>query len=259
MARTLSGVNTMRLTGRTALVTGSTDGIGAGVAHALAAEGAHVIVTGRSAPRGGEVIDRIAADGGRADFVRADLAGGLSALRTLTDEATSIAGGHLDILVNNAALLIRPGPTADVDEELIDAALTVNIKSVFLLTGLIAPTMAARGHGAIVNMGSINGLIGMSGSALYGLTKAAIHSLTKYWAAEYGPHGVRVNTVAPGPTLTARNERIKDLLAPMLAGLPSARASTLAEVAAAVVFLASDDAANVHGATLSVDGGWSAI
>jgi NAD(P)-dependent dehydrogenase (short-subunit alcohol dehydrogenase family) len=252
-------MDTGRLAGRTALVTGSTEGIGAGVALGFGAAGAHVVVTGRNAGRGTEVVERIVAEGGRADFVRADLAGGLSAVRALADEATSRAGGRIDILVNNAALLIHPGPTADVDEELLDQALTVNIKSVFLLTGLIAPPMVARGEGAIVNIGSINALLGMSGSALYGMTKAAIHSLTKYWAAEYGPYGVRVNTVAPGPTLTTRNERIKDLLAPMLIRLPSGRASTLAEVAAAVVFLASDEASNIHGATLSVDGGWSAI
>jgi NAD(P)-dependent dehydrogenase (short-subunit alcohol dehydrogenase family) len=248
-----------RLAGRTALVTGSTDGIGAGVAQAFGVAGAHVVVTGRNADRGGAVVERIIADGGRAEFVLADLADGLGSVRRLADEATSRLGGRIDILVNNAALLIRPGPTADVDEELLNQALNVNIKSVFQLTGLVAPAMAARGSGAIVNIGSINALLGMSGSALYGMTKAAVHSLTLYWAAEYGPSGVRVNTVAPGPTLTSRNEQIKDVLAPMLARLPSGRASTLAEVAAAVVFLASDDASNIHGSTLSVDGGWSAI
>lgn len=252
-------MDTKRLAGRTALVTGSTEGIGAGVALAFAAEGAHVVVTGRNAQRGADLVERIGADGGRADFVRADLAGGMMTVQRLADEATERAGGHLDILVNNAALLISPGPTADVDEDLLDQALSVNIKSAFLLTGLVAPGMVARGHGAIVNIGSINALLGMDGSALYGMTKAAIHSLTKYWATEYGPHGVRVNTVAPGPTLTTRNEQIKDLLAPMLARLPSGRASTLAEVAAAVVFLSSDEASNIHGATLSVDGGWAAI
>ncbi len=240
-------------------MTGSTDGIGAGVARAFAAQGATVIVTGRSAKRGGEVADRIVADGGQAEFILADLNGGLRAVRALADEATSRVNGRLDILVNNAALLIDPGPTAEVDEALLDQALAVNIKSVFLLTGLIAPAMATHGQGAIVNIGSINALLGMDGSALYGMTKAAIHSLTKYWAAEYGPRGVRVNTVAPGPTLTARNEEIEDLLSPMLARVPSGRASTLTEVAAAVVFLASDEASNIHGATLSVDGGWSAI
>ena len=248
-----------RLAGRTALVTGSTEGIGAEVARAFAAAGAHVVVTGRSVQRGDVVVEQITAAGGQAEFVQADLAGGMSSVQSLVDEAMFLLGGRLDVLVNNAALLINPGPTADVDEDLLDLALTVNIKSVFLLTGLVAPTMVARGSGAIVNIGSINALLGMNGSALYGMTKAAIHSLTKYWAAEYGPQGVRVNTVAPGPTLTTRNEQIKDLLAPMLARLPSGRASTLAEVAAAVVFLASDEASNIHGAALSVDGGWSAI
>jgi NAD(P)-dependent dehydrogenase (short-subunit alcohol dehydrogenase family) len=248
-----------RLAGRTALVTGSTDGIGAGIAQALAAEGAHVIVTGRNARRGAEVVDHITADGDSASFVPADLSGGLTAVRALAQEATSLAGSHLDILVNNAALLIDPRPTADVEEELLDRALAVNVKSAFLLTGLVAPAMAGRGRGAIVNIGSINALRGMAGSALYGMTRAAIHSLTGYWAAEYGPHGVRVNTVAPGPTLTARNARIKDELAPMLTRLPAGRASTLAEVAAAVVFLVSDEASNIHAATLSVDGGWSAV
>ena len=142
---------------------------------------------------------------------------------------------------------------------MVDRALAVNVKAAFLLTGLIAPAMAERGYGAIINIGSINGLFGMAGSALYSTTKAAIHSLTKSWAAEYGPAGVRVNTVAPGPTLTERNESIHDILAPMIAAMPSRRASTPAEVAAAVVFLAGDDAANIHGATLSVDGGRAAV
>ena len=119
--------------------------------------------------------------------------------------------------------------------------------------------MVDRGYGSIVNIGSINGLIGMGGSALYSATKATIHSLTKSWADEYGPAGVRVNTVAPGPSLTERTEEFAEHVAPLLARIPSRRASTLSEVAAAVVFLASDDASGINGATLSVDGGWSAI
>jgi len=205
------------------------------------------------------VVAGIRAAGRKADFVAADLSGNHAAIRGLAESATAATGAPLDILINNAALLIMPGPTSELSERLIDEALAVNIKSVFLLTGLIAPAMVERGAGAIVNVGSINGLIGMGGSALYSMTKAAIHSLTKSWAAEYGPAGVRVNTVAPGPTLTARNETIKEHLEPILAKVPSGRASTLAEVAAAVVFLASDDASHVHGATLSVDGGFAAV
>ncbi|MFC6085471.1 SDR family NAD(P)-dependent oxidoreductase [Sphaerisporangium aureirubrum] len=247
------------LQNRTALVTGSTDGIGVAIAEALAAQGAHVVVTGRDVERGEKVVAAITGSGGRATFVRADLGRGAAAARELADAAHAVADGPLDILVNNAALLITPGATAEVDEDLIDRALAVNIKATFLLTGLIAPAMAARGHGAIVNMGSINGLFGMAGSALYSTTKAAVHSLTKSWAAEYGPAGVRVNTVAPGPTVTEKIQARMELIAPILAGIPSRRASTPAEVAKAVVFLAGDDAAHIHGATLSVDGGRAAV
>ncbi|GAA4586844.1 SDR family oxidoreductase [Planotetraspora phitsanulokensis] len=250
---------TARLHGRSALVTGSTDGIGVAIAQALAAEGAHVIVTGRNAEGGKQTVGSIEQAGGRATFVAADLGRGAAAIRELADAASEAAGGRLDILVNNAALLIDPAPTAEVEEELIDQALRVNVKAAFLLTGLIAPEMAARGSGTVINMGSINGLFGSAHSALYSATKATIHSLTKSWAAEYGPAGVRVNTVAPGPTLTEKISGIQDRLASMIAAMPSQRASTPAEVAAAVVFLASDDASNIHGATLSVDGGRAAI
>lgn len=155
-------------------------------------------------------------------------------------------------------MLIAPGPTAEVGEDMIDGALAVNVKAAFLLTGLIAPGMANRGNGAIINVGSINGLVGMAGSALYSTTKAALHSLTKSWAGEYGPSGVRVNTVAPGPTATERNLAYAEHLAPFIARMPSRRMSTTEEVAKAVVFLASDEASNIHGAILSVDGGFSA-
>ena len=116
-----------------------------------------------------------------------------------------------------------------------------------------------RGEGAIVNIGSITGLRGGDGSAIYSANKAAVHSFTQSWAAEYGPFGVRVNAVAPGPIATERQAQFADHVAPLLARIPSRRMSTPAEVAAAVVFLASDDAANIHGAVLSVDGGWAAV
>jgi NAD(P)-dependent dehydrogenase (short-subunit alcohol dehydrogenase family) len=248
-----------RLQDRTALVTGSTDGIGAAIAHALAAEGARVVVTGRDHPRGNAVVGSIGAAGGRAAFIRSDLGGGIDGIRALVDAGTSAAGGPFDLLVNNAAMLVMPSPTSEVTTGVIDAVLTVNVRAAIVLTGLIAPGMADRQRGAIVNVGSINGLVGMDGSALYSASKAALHSLTKSWAAEFGPSGVRVNTVAPGPTLTDRTVAIQEHIAPLLATVPSRRASTTAEVAQAVVFLASDDASNVHGATLSVDGGFTAV
>lgn len=246
------------LTGRTALVTGSTAGLGAGIAVALAAGGAHVIVTGRTRTRGEHIVKKIETFGGHADFIAAELGADRTAIARLADSAIEVAGGHLDILVNNAATLIQPSPTAKVDADDIAAAFGVSVIAPFLLTGLVAPTMAHRGDGAIVNIGSISGIVGADGSALYGATKAGIHSLTKSWAAEYGPSGVRVNAVAPGPIATERSDEFADAVAPILARLPSRRMSTVAEVAAAVLFLAGPQAGNIHGAIISVDGGWSA-
>ena len=238
---------------RTALVTGSTDGIGVAIARTLAIGGAQVIVSGRNAERGEQVVKSILDGGGEARFAAADLSTG-DGVRAL-----AAAAGPVDILVNNAAMLIAPQPTADVGEDVIDQALSTNIKAVFLLTGLLAPAMVDRGAGAIVNVGSINGLVGMAHSALYSATKAAIHSLTKSWAAEYGPSGVRVNTVAPGPTITPIMAAYADRIERIIARAPSQRPSTPEQIAAAVAFLVSDNAANIHGATLSVDGGLTAI
>ncbi len=248
-----------RLPGATALVTGSTAGIGAAIARALAAEGATVVVSGRDRDRGLAVARSITERGGAASFVDADLTGGADTVRALAAEAVDAAGGHIDVLVNNAAMAVAPGPTAALAEHVLDEVLAVNVKAPVVLTGALAPLMAARGRGAVVNVGSINGQLGMAGFALYGATKAALASLTRSFAAEYGPSGVRVNAVMPGPTLTDQVASMQDLLSPLLARAPSRRASTLADVCAAVVYLAGDEAGNVHGVTLPVDGGLTAV
>jgi NAD(P)-dependent dehydrogenase (short-subunit alcohol dehydrogenase family) len=250
--------DTKRLEGRTALVTGSTGGLGVAIASALAEAGAFVIVSGRHKARGDAVVADIRSAGGAADFVAADLVAGEQEVNRLADQATGAAGGRIDILVNNAAMLLMPTPTADISEELLRDAFAVNVFAPFLLTGALAPAMVQRGDGAIVNIGSITGLRGGDGSAIYSANKAAVHSFTQSWAAEYGRFGVRVNAVAPGPIATERQAQFADHVAPVLARIPSRRMSTPAEVAAAVVFLASGDAANIHGAVLSVDGGWAA-
>lgn len=240
------------LAGRRALVTGSTSGLGAGIAIALADAGADVVVTGRNRARGEEVVRRIESGGGSAVFIPVDFSEGESAITEL-----AASSGRIDVLVNNVATLVQPAPTADVTGAEIAAAFAVSVATPFLLTGLLAPEMAKRGGGAIVNVGSISGIIGADGSALYGATKASIHLLTKAWAAEFGPHGVRVNAVAPGPIATERNEEFADAIAPVLARVPSHRMSTVAEVAATVVFLAA--AGNVHGSIVTVDGGATAV
>jgi NAD(P)-dependent dehydrogenase (short-subunit alcohol dehydrogenase family) len=251
--------NDTRLSGRTALVTGSTTGLGAAIARTLAASGAFVLVSGRNKSRGDAVVADIRARGGEAAFVGADLGAGGEEIRRLAQAATDTAGGRLDILVNNAATLLMPTPTADISERGLRDAFAVNVFAPFLLTGVIAPRMARDGSGVIVNIGSITGLRGSAGSAVYNANKAAIHSLTQSWADEYGPAGVRVNAVAPGPIATERQAEFADHLKPVLSRLPSRRMSRPDEVAASVVFLAGDDAANIQGAILSVDGGWAAV
>jgi len=248
-----------RLRGRSALVTGGTGGIGRAVALALAREGVAVVVTGRDAARGAEVTGRIREQGGRAEFVKSDLAAGGEAVTLLAREALAAAGGVIDILVNNAAMLVPAQSMLDATEQQIDQALAVNIKVPFLLTAALVPAMAERGGGVVINMGSINGTAGMSVAALYGASKAGLHSLTKSWAAELAARGIRVNTIAPGPTVTELNDAYRPVLEQLTARYPDGRPGTADEVAAAVVFLASDDAAHIHGATIPVDGGAQAV
>src|SRR5215470_6030610 len=186
-----------RLQGKRALVTGATSNIGRAIAEGFAAEGAHVVVHGRSADRGAEVVDGIRARGGRADFVTADLDGSAESSRALAHEATSVLGGGIDVLVNNAG--IYPGDsTAETNEKTFDHVYAVNVKAPFFLTAAIAPAMAEARAGAIINLGSWISRLGIPVGALYSSTKGAIETLTRAWAAEFGPRGVRVNAISPG-------------------------------------------------------------
>ncbi len=246
-----------RLGGRTAIVTGSTSGIGAAIARALAAEGARVAVSGRDAERGARVVGEIAAKGATATFVPADLAGSYEELRDFARRATAALGGRVDILVNNAGVYPATATEelADVD---LDAMLAINVRAPHVLVAALAPAMAERGSGTIVNVGSWMARVGSPFAAMYTATKAADEQLTRAWAAEYGPRGVRVNAVAPGVTLTPGNEAHREQMDQMTAGTPAAVVVQPEDVAAGVVYLVSDDAALVHGIVLDVDGGISA-
>ena len=176
-----------RLASKTALVTGASGNIGRAIAVAFAGEGAHVIVSGRNKHRGAEVRDEIRRGGGRAEFVAADLDGSPGASRELAAEATRILGGHIDVLVNNAGIFPPSPSSAATDEDTFDRIYAVNVKAPFFLTAAIAPAMAQRGSGAIINLGSWIARIGIPVSSVYSSTKGALETLTRAWAAEYGP------------------------------------------------------------------------
>jgi NAD(P)-dependent dehydrogenase (short-subunit alcohol dehydrogenase family) len=246
----------MTLSNRTAIVTGSTSGIGAAIATQLASSGAHVLVSGRDADRGQDLAGKIRAGGGRADFLAVDLAGPYADLRRFVADATDLLGGRVDILVNNAGIYPATS-TPDLADADLDAMLAVNVRAPHVLVAAIAPAMAERGRGAIVTIGSWMARVGSPFAAMYTATKAADEQLTRSWAAEFGPRGVRVNSVAPGVTLTPGNESARPVLDAMTANTPAGVVVRPEDIARGVAFLVSDDAAMVHGITLYVDGGIS--
>jgi len=242
------------LKGRTALVTGSTNGIGRATVVALAARGAHVLVVGRDEQRAEDVVAEIEASGGSATFKLTTLRD-LASARELVDWAIDASDGHVDILINNAGFAPL-GPSNAATEAEFDETFDVNVKIPFFLVASLAPAMAERGWGSIVNISTMVASFGQAGMALYGASRAALELLTKAWAAEYGGQGVRVNAVSPGPTRTGMLAAVPEEMVNQLAAqAPAGRVAEPEELAAAIVFLASDDASFVHGVTLAVDGG----
>ena len=242
----------MTLQGKTALITGGTSGIGRAVAERLAGEGAEVIITGRDQARGREVVDAVEAVGGKARFIAADLAS-FEDVRRLAEDASEVG-----VLVNNAG--VAPGgPTEQTAEEAFDVTFDVNVKAPFFLTAAIAPRMAAKGGGSIINISTMAATIGMNGLAAYGASKAALESLTKAWTAEYAAQGVRINTVAPGPTRTPVAAAMGEMFDVLASSTPAGRGATPDEIASAVSFLASEQASYIYGAVLPADGGRVAV
>jgi NAD(P)-dependent dehydrogenase (short-subunit alcohol dehydrogenase family) len=248
--------NSQNLAGSTALVTGATSGIGKATSLALASRGARVLVSGRDAARGEAVAAEIRTSGGNADFLEVYLDDAEST-RNLARRALEIAG-HVDILVNNAGVF----PFGSTAETLLDTfhdVYAINVRAPFILVAELAPKMAERGKGAIINVSSMVGDFGVAGFALYGSSKAALNLLTKAWAAEFGPNGVRVNAVSPGPTRTEGTAGMEDGLVKLAAMAPAGHPATPEEIADAIVYLASDNASFVHGVVLPVDGGRAAV
>ena len=240
-----------------ALVTGATSGIGRAAAEQFAARGHRVVVSGRDAERGDAVVQGIRDAGGTADFVAADLRDEAGA-RALAAQATELGGGRVDVLVNSAGIFPF-GPTAETTEQGFDDVVGINVKAPYFLVAALAPAMAERGEGAVVNVTTMVAEFGAAGMGIYGASKAALVLLTKSWAAEFGPSGVRVNAVSPGPTRTEGTAVMGEALDQLAAAGPAGRPGTAAEVAEAIVFLATDTASFIHGAVLPVDGGRIAV
>ncbi|MHA7653003.1 SDR family NAD(P)-dependent oxidoreductase [Mycobacterium sp. ML4] len=234
--------------GYTALVTGATSGIGRAIALRLAQRGAEVVVHGRSADRGGEVVRQIESGGGTARFVAAEL-NDPGQVRRLAAEA-----GHVDILINNAGVFIF-GDTVDTDDAVFDEHVSVNMRAPYILVQELAPGMADRGRGAIVNISTLAASAPKRKGGIYGATKAALELLTKVWADEFGESGVRVNAVAAGPTDTPGTEATPGLLEKLAGVTALRRIADANEIASAVVFLVSPEASYVNGSIFNVTGG----
>lgn len=244
------------LTGKVAIVTGSTSGIGIGIAKVLARQGAHVVVTGRRAERGEAVAQEIRDEGFSASYHRLDIMDETSVIALIEDTVQSY--GKLDILVNNAASVnAQDGNVADLTAEAWDEMLQSDLRSVFLLSKYAIPHMKKNGGGSIINTGSTAGVSGNLGWSAYGPAKAGVANLTKNIAYQYGKDNIRCNCIHPGLIVTPQNEPnipqfFKDIY---LEQIDVNRYGCPEDIGYMALFFASDEAAFVTGQEVCVDGG----
>ena len=239
---------------KVAIVTGASRGIGRSIAEAFVREGAQVVICGRKQ----ETLNEVASEIGPAARPVACHVGKAEQIAALV-EAVTREFGCIDILVNNAATNIAQGPCLEMDEGQFDKMVEINLKSAFRLVKLVAPGMCQRGSGSIINIASIAGLRPQFHSLLYSMTKAALIMMTKSYAVELGPKGVRVNAIAPGLIQTALSEyywRDEERRSKQLGAQPIKHLGQPAEIAEAALLLASDRSSYLTGQTVVIDGGY---
>jgi len=244
--------------GKVVLVTGGTSGIGRATAIAYAREGAKVVVSGRRESEGQETVNLIRKAGGEAVFIQADVAIAAD-VESLVKRTVETFGG-LHIAFNNAGLEETPTPFEQQTEENYDKVIDTNVKGMFLSLKHEIPAIIASGGGAIVNMASAAGLVGLGmGASTYVASKHAVVGFTKALAIEYAQRGVRINAVAPAVIETDMARRFVGEDINALAGIhPMNRVGQVGEVSEAVLFLSSDKASFITGMTLAIDGGFTA-
>lgn len=251
---------TFDLTGKIAIVTGASRGIGAEIARLLAAHGAHTIVSSRKQADCQTVVDEIVAAGGSAEAVACHI-GELEQIEALF-AFVSQKHGRLDVLVNNAATNPFFGPILDTDPSIFQKTVDVNIRGYFYMSSHGARLMAVSGGGSIINVASVNGVVPGFQQGIYSITKAAVISMTKAFAVECAESGVRCNALLPGLTDTKFASVLVNtpaILKQALAHVPMRRVAQPSEMAGAALYLASDAASYTTGAVLNVDGGYLSV
>ena len=244
---------------RTALVTGALTGIGRATALALAREGADLVVSGRHAEAGAALASELRDLGAKAEFVAADIRHE-EEVGSLVD-GTIARFGRLDVAINSAGMEGTPGPVIEQTEAAFAAMFATNVLGTLLSLKHELRVMQVQGKGSIVNLSSTMGSRGAANMSLYAASKHAVEGLTKSAAIEAAAFGVRVNAVAPGPTETAMLDRLAgspERKAAFYAAIPLKRGGTPEEIAAAILFVASDAAAYVTGQVINVNGGKTA-